>query len=73
MATWAAEKAKIELSQRDEVVVSLPETELGVRDLAGQEIYIDITVDRKKYNALIAPKLDKVDSGNARNSRKGRT
>lgn len=58
MATWAAEKAKIELSQRDEVVVSLPETELGVRDLAGQEIYIDITVDRKKYDALIAPKLD---------------
>lgn len=58
MAIWAAEKAKIELSQRDEVVVSLPETELGVRDLAGQEIYIDITVDREKYDALIAPKLD---------------
>lgn len=58
MATWAAEKAKIELSQKEETVVSLPETELGVRDQAGEEIYIDITIDRKRYDALIAPKVD---------------
>jgi molecular chaperone DnaK len=58
MATWAAEKAKIELSQREEVVISLPETELGVRDTAGEEIYIDITVNRKDFDALIAPKID---------------
>lgn len=57
MATWAAEKAKIELSQREETVVSLPETELGVRDQSGEEIYIDITIDRKRYDALIAPKV----------------
>jgi molecular chaperone DnaK len=42
-----AEKAKIELSQKEEAVVSLPETELGVRDQAGEEIYIDIAVDRQ--------------------------
>lgn len=58
MATWAAEKAKIELSQKEEVVVSLPETELGVRDQSGEEIYIDITLDRKHYDTLIAPKVD---------------
>ena len=58
MATWAAEKAKIELSQKEETVVSLPETELGVRDQAGEEIYIDITIDRKRYDALIAPKVE---------------
>lgn len=58
MATWAAEKAKIDLSQKEETVVSLPETELGVRDQAGEEIYIDITIDRKRYDALIAPKLE---------------
>lgn len=58
MATWAAEKAKIELSQKEETVVSLPETELGVRDQAGEEIYIDISIDRKRYDALIAPKLE---------------
>lgn len=57
MATWAAEKAKIDLSQKEETVVSLPETELGVRDQAGEEIYIDITIDRKRYDALIAPKV----------------
>lgn len=58
MATWAAEKAKIDLSQKEETVVSLPETELGVRDQAGEEIYIDITIDRKRYDALIAPKVE---------------
>jgi molecular chaperone DnaK len=58
MATWAAEKAKIDLSQKEETVISLPETELGVRDLAGEEIYIDITIDRKRYDTLIAPKVE---------------
>lgn len=58
MATWAAEKAKIELSQKEETIVSLPETELGVRDRAGEEIYIDITIARKRYDELIAPKVE---------------
>lgn len=58
MATWATEKAKIELSQKEEAVVSLPETELGVRDQSGEEIYIDITIDRKRYDGLIASMLE---------------
>lgn len=58
MATWATEKAKIELSQKEEAVVSLPETELGVRDQSGEEIYIDITIDRKRYDGLIWPKVE---------------
>src|SRR6185437_2578160 len=58
MATWATEKAKIELSQKENVVVSLPETELGVRDQSGAEIYIDIAVDHKRYNDLIASKIE---------------
>lgn len=58
MATWATEKAKIELSQKEEAVVSLPETELGVRDQSGEEIYIDITIDRKRYDGLIGPKVE---------------
>ena len=58
MATWATEKAKIELSQKEEAVVSLPETELGVRDQAGEEIYIDITIDRKRYDGLIASRVE---------------
>lgn len=58
MATWAAEKAKIELSQKDEAVVSLPETELGVRDRSGEEIYLDITIDRQQFDQLISSKMD---------------
>lgn len=58
MATWAAEKAKIELSHADESVVALSESEIGVRDLSGEEIYVDIALDRPRLNALIAPILD---------------
>jgi len=58
MAMWATEKAKIELSQKENVVISLPETELGVRDQSGVEIYIDIAVDHKRYNDLIASKVE---------------
>jgi len=58
MAIWATEKAKIELSQKEEAVVSLPETELSVRDKSGAEVYIDIAVDRKHYDSLIASKVE---------------
>jgi len=56
MATWAAEKAKIELSSRPEVVIGLSESEVGVRDLDGQEVYLDITVPRAAFDELIADK-----------------
>lgn len=58
MAMWATEKAKIELSQKEDAVISLPETESGVRDQSGEEIYIDITIDRKRYDDLIASKVE---------------
>ncbi|AIU29035.1 heat-shock protein Hsp70 [Pandoraea pnomenusa] len=58
IATWAAEKAKIELSQNDGAVISLAENELGARDLAGEEIYLDIPIDRNQYDGLIASKVD---------------
>jgi molecular chaperone DnaK len=57
MVTWAAEKAKIELSQKIETAISLPDTDLRVRDLAGQEIYIDIELDRRRLDELIAPQI----------------
>lgn len=56
--TWAAEKAKIELSHRESAVIGLAETELGVRDLAGEEIYLDIGVERSTYDAVIALRID---------------
>lgn len=57
MAIWAAEKAKIQLSQNEETVISLPETELGVRDLSGEEIYLDIAINRQRFDDLILPKV----------------
>jgi molecular chaperone DnaK len=58
MAIRASESAKIELSQRDEVVISLPETELGVRDLAGEDIYIDVPINRSQLDQLISTKVE---------------
>jgi len=59
MATWAAEKAKIELSHAEESVVALSESEIGIRDHSGEEIYVDIALDRKRLDALIEPILDR--------------
>lgn len=58
MATWASEKAKIELSQKESAVISLPEGEIGVRDLAGSEVYIDIEIDRPSFDRLIAARVE---------------
>jgi molecular chaperone DnaK len=58
MAIWAAERAKIELSQKDQAAISLPETELGVKDLSGEEIYLDITLNRGLFDELISPKIE---------------
>ena len=57
MALWASEKAKIELSSREDVIISLPETELNVRDLDGEEIYIDIPLMRSEYDPLIRERI----------------
>lgn len=58
VATLAGEKAKISLYQKDDAVISAPETEVGVRDQSGEEIYLDIPIDRQTFDALIAPKVD---------------
>lgn len=58
MCLWSAEKAKIELSAKDESVISLTESDLGVSDESGAEIYVDIPFTRKQLDALISPKVD---------------
>lgn len=58
MCLWSAEKAKIELSAKEESVISLNESDLGVSDESGAEIYVDIPFTRKQLDALIAPKVD---------------
>ena len=63
MSLWAAEKAKIELSSTEEAMIALMDTELGVKDEDGEEIYIDIPVVRSTINGLIADRIS--DSINA--------
>lgn len=57
LATWATERAKIELSAREDAVISLSETEAWVRDLNGNEIYLDIPLKRDTYDKLIAERV----------------
>ena len=57
MCLWSAEKAKIELSAKEESVISLTESDLGVSDESGTEIYVDIPFTRKQLDSLIAPKV----------------
>lgn len=58
MCLWAAEKAKIELSAKEESVISLTESDLGVTDESGSEIYVDIPFTRALLNELIAGKVE---------------
>jgi molecular chaperone DnaK len=58
MATWAAEKAKIELSSKPDAIIQLSEAELGIRDISGEEIYLDVPFNRQQLDSLIAAKLD---------------
>jgi len=58
LAIWATERAKIELSSREDVVISLSETEARVRDLNGNEIYLDIPISRKTLDDLISDQVD---------------
>jgi molecular chaperone DnaK len=58
MGLWAVERAKIELSSKTESLITLSEGELGVRDEAGNEIYLDMPVDRATLDRLIAGKVE---------------
>ena len=58
MCLWASEKAKIDLSAKEDSVISLTESDLGVSDESGSEMYVDIPFTRKLLNELIASKVD---------------
>ena len=58
LATWATERAKIELNARDETTISLSEVEIRTNDLNGDEIYLEIPLQRKFYDDLIADRIN---------------
>lgn len=57
LATWATERAKIELSAREEAIISLPETEVKLRDQSNEDIYLDIPINRSTLTGLIQEKV----------------
>lgn len=72
LSAWAAEKAKIELSARDESVISLSEMETRLRDESENEIYIDIPLDRQIIDDLFKDKImESVDSARETLSKAG--
>ena len=73
LAAWAAEQAKIELSAREEVIISLSETETRVRDQSNQEIYVDIAVARSTLNSLVEEKVGESIEAARGNARQGGT
>ncbi len=58
MCLWASEKAKIELSAKEESVISLTESDLGVSDESGAEVYVDIALTRAQLNELISSRVE---------------
>ena len=58
MAMWATEKAKIALSSKEEAVISMDDSELRVKDRAGDDIYLDIPLSKARFNELISEKVN---------------
>ncbi|WNJ99970.1 Hsp70 family protein [Thalassospiraceae bacterium LMO-JJ14] len=58
LAAWSTERAKIELSAREDAVISLSETEARVRDKSGAEVYLDIPIDRDTLDRLIEERIN---------------
>ena len=55
LATWATERAKIELSARPDCVINL---DSQFKDRNGDEIYLDIPLSRDTYDKLIAERVE---------------
>jgi molecular chaperone DnaK len=55
LSLHAAERAKIELSSKEETVITLPD--FNIVDESGEDIYLDIAITRSVLNSLIADKM----------------
>ena len=60
LAARATEHAKIELSalEQEEAVIRLDDFDVRTQDLNGEEIYIDITLNRDSYTPLIVDRVN---------------
>jgi len=57
VAAWAAERAKVELSARETTTISAAEHDTRTRDLAGNDIFLEIPLDRSTFDGLIEEKI----------------
>jgi molecular chaperone DnaK len=57
VALWAIEKAKIELSAKEEATIILSEDEMRCRDLSGNDVYLEIPLKREQFDRLIDEKV----------------
>jgi molecular chaperone DnaK len=57
VATWATERGKIELSAREEAMVMLSEVETRCRDISGNDIYLEILLQREIFDKLISDRV----------------
>lgn len=55
--SYETEQAKIILSSRESSTISISESQLGVKDEAGEDIYVDVEINRDIYNPLIEPQI----------------
>jgi len=58
LVAYATERAKIDLSAKEDATISLSENEVRIKDDKNADIYLDIPVDRKTYNGLISERID---------------
>ncbi|MCW2247743.1 molecular chaperone DnaK [Azospirillum fermentarium] len=58
VAGLAVEKTKIALSAQERETIFASDDEVRVTDASGQDIHLDIPIDRTTYERLIADKLD---------------
>jgi len=57
IALWATEKAKIELSAKEETTIFLSEDEMRCKDLVDTDMYMDIALNRNHLDTLINDKI----------------
>lgn len=59
LAEWAAEKAKIEVASQGESIIGLTEAEVRLKDLSGDEIFLDVPLSSKDIDHLISEQIDR--------------
>lgn len=58
MAQWASERAKIELSSKDQTTIFAGDDDIQVKDEAGDSIYLEVELSRGDLEDLVSERID---------------